>query len=76
MGEVIQMRRETPEGIAHIMGQTWPANREKGDYRALLREQADLEPRRVICGFCGRRSRMLRGPEGRAWFSAHECGRS
>jgi len=44
-----------------IHAQTWPAHRERGDFRALEREKADMEPRRVICARCGKRSRLMDG---------------
>lgn len=68
-----EYRGERPSDIKLLLSQTWPANRAKGDFRDAIREQADLEPRRVICAFCGAKARLLDGPTGRAWFASHEC---
>lgn len=56
-----------------IHAQTWPAHRERADFRNLERERADMELRRVICARCGKRSRLMDGPCGRARFAAHYC---
>jgi hypothetical protein len=72
MGEVVNLR-EAPSDIAFLMQQTWPVNRKRGDFRDLIRAQADAEPRTVICAFCGTHSPSLDGPTGRAWFASHEC---
>lgn len=36
-------------------------------------DDPDLQPRRVVCGFCGETSGNVDGPTGRAWFAAHFC---
>ena len=59
--------------ISRLMQQVWPSNRATGDYRTAIREAADQEPRKVICGFCEAESPLLTGPEGRAWFKHHSC---
>lgn len=59
-------------GIELLMGQVWPANRLKGDFRKERAEAADLELRRVICAHCEKRSRLLDGPTGRAWWESHK----
>lgn len=59
-------------GIALLLSQAWPRSRDI-DFRVVVREQADLELRTVICGFCGDRSPELDGPTGRAWFASHTC---
>lgn len=59
-------------GIDLILSRSWPRSRDR-DFRAAAREQADLELRVTICGFCGAESRLLDGPTGRAWFASHEC---
>lgn len=62
---------EAVSSIGSLASSAWPVNRERGDYRTLLRELADLEPRRIECARCGARSRLVDGPEGRAWFARH-----
>lgn len=75
MADVIDITTgEKISDIRFLMAQPWPANRKKGDFRREWAERADAEKRRVICGFCGRRSRMVDGPTGRHWFASHECG--
>ena len=59
-------------GIELLLSQPWPKSR-ANDFRVAVREQADLELRVTICGFCGAESRPLDGPTGRAWFASHEC---
>jgi len=64
-------------GIDHgFFNQTWPSNRAKGDFRKILREQAERELRVTVCGFCGTESPKLDGPTGRAWFKSHRCPRA
>lgn len=75
MTNVVPIRRGDPpagDGIAHLLSQTWPSNRKRGDFRDLLRAQADLEPRRVICGHCEKQSPLVDGPAGRAWWASHK----
>ena len=77
MGEVIDINRgQKGEAIKFLLQQVWPANREKGDFRRLVAEQAELELRVTICGHCQKQSRPLDGPTGRAWWAHHQsvCG--
>lgn len=68
-GQVIQLR----DAIVTASDRTWPANRERGDYRVERRAQAELELRRIVCGHCGTESPLLDGPLGRAWWKKHRC---
>lgn len=72
MGDVVQLREPRPSDIGLLLSQPWPANRKTGDFRDLLRAQADQELRRVICGHCAKKSPLLDGPKGRAWWKTHQ----
>lgn len=71
VARVIPIRNDLGDGIKHLLAQTWPANRERGDFRKIRQAQAETELRVTICGFCGSASPALDGPTGRAWFSSH-----
>jgi len=64
-------RGKKPSDIDVLMSQVWPANRIRGDFRAAIRAQAELELRVTYCAFCGASSPELDGPMGRAWFATH-----
>lgn len=60
--------------IDRIRVEEWPSNRERpGTFRKLMAAEAEEQPRKTICGFCGKSSTLLDGPSGRAWFHAHRC---
>ena len=66
----------TESPITRLRQQPWPKNRENGDFWQTLRAAGDLEPRKVICGFCAAESPLLDGPSGRAWFAHHHCSKT
>jgi hypothetical protein len=65
----------TVSPLDKLRRQQWPANKGRSDFWQDLKQQQDMEPRKVICAFCGGESPMLTGPEGRAWFARHDCSR-
>lgn len=58
-------------GIQLLMGQAWPKNRAKGDFRKERTAVAEAGLRITSCAFCGAESPPLDGPAGRAWFANH-----
>lgn len=58
--------------------QEWPVNRGKDNtVRKLIQAEAVAQKRRIICGFCNKRSPLLPGPAAKTWWDAHTChGRS
>lgn len=55
-----------------IATRSWP-RAERSAYQRLIREQADQQQLKTICGHCGAERVGLAG-DNRAWWQAHRCG--